>query len=370
MYVSELTLHNFRSYESVSLSLSAGRTSFIGSNGQGKTNLVEAIDFVSNLNSHRVASDAPLIRSGADFAQVKLKVVKDKREASLEVDIMSQGSNKARVNGVGLTRTRDLIGILKTVLFSPEDMDIVKGDPARRRSFIDALMVLETPRLSGVKADYEKVIKQRNALLKSAKHARNSALSTLDIWDEQLCSLGAELIRARLALLDRLTGYLANSYANVAAFSAEPRQQVGASYASSIDTEDVDRIEESILQLVSQRRDEEIIRGISLVGPHRDDVLLNLGSLPAKGYSSHGEIWSLALALRLASFELLRSEGDDPVLILDDVFAELDRDRRKQLAELVSDVEQVITTTAVGADVPEGFASTTFLVHNSVVTHE
>lgn len=369
MYVSELSLNNFRSYESLTVSLNEGRVSFVGSNGQGKTNLVEAIDYVATLSSHRVSSDTPLIRQGAEYAQIKTTVVKNQRKATLEVDIMSKGSNKVRVNGANLPRTREIIGILRTVLFSPDDLELIKGDPAKRRQFLDNLLVLQTPRLAGVKTDYEKVVKQRNALLKTARLSKKTDLATLDIWDEQLSTYGAQLMVARINLLINLLPFFTKSYAEVAAMSGNNRQNTSAHYVTKINIENPTEeiIKSNLLSLMEQRRSEELIRGVSLVGPHRDDVDFQLGDLPVKGYSSHGETWSYALALKLAAFELLRQDGDDPVLILDDVFAELDRDRRAQLAELVSGIEQVITTTAVSDDVPAGFANATFIVNQGTV---
>ncbi|MGA8987085.1 DNA replication/repair protein RecF [Aeromicrobium sp.] len=356
MYVSRLTLHDFRSYTSVEIDLDAGATAFIGSNGQGKTNLVEAIDYLSRLDSHRVSGDAPLVRAGAERAVVRADVVRGSRTALLELEITPGKSNRARVNRAALTRTRDIVGVLRTVMFSPEDLALVKGDPSDRRRFLDSLLVLRTPRLAGVRADYDRVLKQRNTLLKSARGRRNVEIATLDIWSENLARTGAELVSQRLRLLDALAPHLIEAYVRVAADSAPDRRNVTATYRSSLDLppelRDQDAIEEALTEQISRRRQDEMDRGISLVGPHRDEVTLMIGDLPAKGYASHGESWSLALALRLASFELLREDDDDPVLILDDVFAELDQGRRQQLAELVGDAEQVLVTAAVADDVP------------------
>ncbi|AXT86433.1 DNA replication/repair protein RecF [Aeromicrobium sp. A1-2] len=356
MHVSRLILHDFRSYASVEIDLDPGATAFIGSNGQGKTNLVEAIDYLSRLDSHRVSGDTPLVRAGAERAVVRADVVRGDRKALLELEITPGKSNRARVNRGALPRTRDIIGVLRTVMFSPEDLALVKGDPSDRRRFLDSLLVLRTPRLAGVRADYDRVLKQRNTLLKSARGRRNVEIATLDIWDENLARTGAELVANRLRLLDALGPYLVEAYVRVAAASAPDRRTITASYKPSLDLapdiRDQAVIQEALMDEIARRRQDEMDRGISLVGPHRDEVTLMIGDLPAKGYASHGESWSLALALRLASFELLREDDDDPVLILDDVFAELDQGRRQQLAELVGDAEQVLVTAAVADDVP------------------
>jgi DNA replication and repair protein RecF len=374
VHVSRLTLHDFRSYDTVEIDLEPGATAFIGSNGQGKTNLVEAIDYLSRLDSHRVSGDAPLVRSGAERAVVRADVVRGDRTALLELEITPGKSNRARINRGALPRTRDLIGVLRTVMFSPEDLALVKGDPSDRRRFLDSLLVLRTPRLAGVRADYDRVLKQRNTLLKSARGRRNVEIATLDIWDDNLARTGAELVSTRLRLLDALAPHLAEAYVRVAAAAAPDRQIITATYKPSLDLDpdvrDQAMIQQALLDEIARRRGDEMDRGISLVGPHRDDVTLMIGDLPAKGYASHGEAWSLALALRLASFELLREDEDDPVLILDDVFAELDQGRRQQLAELVGDAEQVLVTAAVADDVPEALKGHRFNVARGEVIRD
>jgi DNA replication and repair protein RecF len=294
--------------------------------------------------------------------------VKDGREAVLEVEINPGRSNRARVNRSPLPRSRDLLGLLRTVLFSPEDLALVKGDPAERRRFLDDLMSLQLPRLAGVRADYERVLRQRNALLKNAAADRRRGSdyfdSTLAVWNDQLVRLGAELIETRIGLLDDLAPLLAQAYAAVAKDGG--RDQADARYVPSVPLPDTtatgsltrDQLAEAFAVELAARRNEEVQRGITLVGPHRDEVALSVGTLPVRGYASHGESWSFALALRLAAFDLLRSDGDDPVLILDDVFAELDVDRRERLAELVADTEQVLVTAAVAADVPAVLSGT------------
>ena len=368
MYVSHLLLHDFRSYADVDVQLEPGVTAFIGRNGQGKTNLVEAIDYLSRLSSHRVASDAPLVRAGAEQALIRAAVVRDGRTATLEVELNPGRSNRARVNKSPLPRARDLIGLVRTVVFSPEDLTLVKGDPSDRRRFLDDLLVLRTPRLAGVRADYDRVLRQRNSLLKTAGAARRgsssqeSALSTLGVWDAHLAGSGSELLAERLALVDSLRPYVGKAYATVARGAG--RDDATIDYKPSLDlgagTGQPDRaaLEQVLLAELERRRHDELDRGVSLVGPHRDELTLALGNgenrLPVKGYASHGESWSFALALRLASYDLLRADGDDPILILDDVFAELDRDRRSHLAARVTGAEQVLVTAAVADDVPVG----------------
>lgn len=373
MHVTRLALYDFRSYALADIELGPGPTSFIGANGQGKTNLVEAIDYVSTLESHRVAADLPLIRRGAEQAVVRTEVRREDRSARIEVEITPGRANRARVNGSVLPRARDVIGLLRTVLFSPEDLVLVKGDPGDRRRFIDTLLTQRTPRLAGVRADYDRALKQRNALLKSARgRSERVDVATLDIWDDKVASLGAELVAHRLATLEALRPLLADTYRDVAADAADDRRQVAATYRSTVDVGDARHAPElrtALLAGMADKRREELDRGISLIGPHRDEIVLEIGELPARGYASHGESWSLALALRLASFLLLRDDGDDPVLILDDVFAELDSRRRARLVSLVSNVEQVLVTAAVDGDVPAELAGTRFAVVSGEVQH-
>jgi DNA replication and repair protein RecF len=393
MYVAHLSLHDFRSYVTAEVALEPGVTSFIGRNGQGKTNLVEAIDYLSRLTSHRVATDAPLVRHGAEQAVVRAAVVKDGRTAVLEIELNPGRANRARVNKSALPRTRDLVGLVRTVIFSPEDLTLVKGDPSDRRRFLDDLVVLRTPRLAGTRADYDRVLKQRNSLLKTAGLARGSArdaaLGTLAVWDEQLARHGAELLEARLALVDDLRPYVGKAYETVARGAS--RDDAEIEYKSSAPAvEEVAQqlsrnpgaLEQALLAELERRRKDELDRGISLVGPHRDELLLWLGHgtgdspdeggarLPVKGYASHGESWSFALALRLASYDLLRADGDDPILILDDVFAELDSERRAQLADLVAGAEQVLVTGAVPEDVPAALHGVRYVVADGQVTRD
>ena len=388
MHVSHLTLHDFRSYASADVPLEPGVTAFVGRNGQGKTNLVEAVDYLSRLSSHRVATDAPLVRAGCERAVVRAAVVREGRTAVLEVEINPGRSNRAKINRSPLPRSRDLVGIVRTVVFAPDDLTLVKGDPSDRRRFLDDLLVLRTPRLAGVRADYDRVLRQRNSLLKTAGAARRGsssqegALATLSVWDSHLARTGGELLGERLRLVQALRPYVATAYAAVARGAG--RDAADVEYRPSLDLGEAphelgtEELAERLLVEVEARRRDELDRGISLVGPHRDDLLCTLGPgadgdpasprLPVKGYASHGESWSFALALRLASYDLLRAEGDDPILVLDDVFAELDAERRDQLAGLVAGAEQVLVTAAVPEDVPAALAGARFVVAGGEVS--
>ena len=364
MFVRQLALRDFRSWQSVDLELEPGRTVFVGPNGYGKTNLVEALWYSSTLGSHRVATDAPLIRAGADRAVVSTIVVNDGREIAVDLEIASGRANKARLNRSPVRSPREVLGVLRAVLFAPEDLALVRGDPSERRRYLDELAVLRRPRIAGVRADYDKVIRQRTALLKSAAGARysatrgDSALETLDVWDGHLAEHGAELIAARLELVAALAPQVEKAYQLLAPAS----RPAAISYRSSIEygdpsTPDVQMLRAALLDALAQRRSAELERGVCLVGPHRDDLELVLGDQPAKGFASHGESWSMALALRLASYELLRAEGAEPVLLLDDVFAELDNARRKALADVAATAEQVLVTAAVPEDIPPDWSA-------------
>ncbi|MEO5875637.1 MAG: DNA replication/repair protein RecF [Streptosporangiaceae bacterium] len=371
MHVAHLTLADYRSYASAEVPLEPGVTAFVGPNGQGKTNLVEAIGYVATHGSHRVATDAPLIRQGAPRAIIRAKVVRDVREAFIEMEINVGRANRVRLNRNAVPRPRDILGMLRTVLFAPEDLALVKGDPGERRRFLDELLTTRTPRFSGVRADYDRVLKQRNALLKTAVQQRRSPgpelISTLEVWDSHLVQVGAELLAARIDLVNVLGPLVAKAYAELA-----PSGVAGLEYRSSLG-EDVEistdraQLAEVLLEGIAAARRQELARGTSVVGPHRDELLLKLGDLPARGYASHGESWSFALALRLAAYELLRAEGDDPVLILDDVFAELDTGRRRRLAEMVAPAEQVLITAAVPEDVPAELVGASYRVSEGEV---
>ena len=356
MYVRHLALHDFRSWSSVEVELTPGRTVFVGSNGFGKTNLVEALWYCATLGSHRVGTDAPLVRAGADRAVVSTIVVNEGRELAVDIEIAAGRANKARLNRSPVRSTREVLGAVRAVLFAPEDLALVRGDPAERRRYLDELATLRRPAVAGIRADYEKVLKQRTALLKSAAGARfrgdRGVLETLDVWDGHLAAHGAQLIAARLDLVNQLAPEVEKAYQLLAPAS----RPAAISYRASVDLDDpgtdAEYLEAALLAGLARRRTAELERGVCLVGPHRDDLELRLGDQPAKGFASHGESWSMALSLRLAAYELLRAEGGEPVLLLDDVFAELDTARRQALAGVAASAEQVLVTAAVGEDIP------------------
>ncbi len=360
MHIAHLSLTDFRSYEAVELALEPGVTALVGPNGQGKTNLVEAVNYLASLDSHRVANDTALVRMGASQAVVRGRVVRDARSMLLEIEINPGKANRARINKSQVPRPREVLGILRTVLFAPEDLALVKGDPSERRRFLDEVLVARAPRLAAVRADYDRVLKQRNALLKTAALARRSGgpdLRTLDVWDAHLSRAGAELLAARIELVESLRPLTEKAYAAVARGSASTTLEYVSSLGPEVALEpDRDVLAAALQAALAGARSDELERGITLVGPHRDELALGVNGLPARGYASHGESWSLALALRLASYDLLCADGGEPVLILDDVFAELDADRRERLASLVAPAEQVLITAAVAADVPEELA--------------
>ena len=380
MRVAHLSLTDFRNYESAELDLTPGPNLFVGSNGQGKTNLVEALGYLSTLGSHRVSTDHAMIRSGCDSAIVRARLTNGEQSVLAEVQINRVGANRAQINRSAI-KTRELPRYFSSVLFAPEDLALVRGEPSGRRRFMDELLVLRTPRMSGVLADYDRVLRQRNTLLKSARaSAGRGQLSTLEIWDERLVEFGSQIIEARADLVDELAPEVELAYAAIAGRD----HAASLARALSILTTATGDADEPALE--SLRRDRltaeetadafraalvrvrraELDRGITLAGPHRDDLVLTLNELPARGYASHGESWSFGLSLKLASAAVLRRESSsgDPVLILDDVFAELDESRRDRLADAVDGFEQVLITAAVGGDVPARLAGNTVQIRD------
>ena len=443
VHLTRLALTDFRSYAAADVTLEPGVTTFTGSNGQGKTNLVEAACYVATFASHRVATDAPLIRQGAERAILRAGIRSAGRDSLVEIEINAGRANRVRLNRAPAPRPREVIGVLQCVLFAPEDLSVVKGDPEQRRRYLDDLLVASRPRYAGVRADYERVLRQRNALLKSAKARGGVPPSAMEVWDDHLVAVGAELTAARLRLVAEIEPLLARCYSAVSGTHRDTtvRYVISASKqagtgdravarpdlartdpaqldsvqpdAARLDAVQLDPVQldpvqlgparldpdrpESVQPVLAQpssaqrdqaadqgadqsalaallrealatRRRAELERGVSLVGPHRDELELQIGGLPARGYASHGESWSLALALRLAAYQLLRSTGEDPVLVLDDVFAELDSERRERLADLVRDADQVLVTAAVPQDVPAGLSGVRYEVAGSVIS--
>lgn len=384
MHVTHLSLADFRNYTRADVALKPGAVLFVGRNGQGKTNLVEAIAYAGSAASHRVSSDQALIRFGAESGVVRVRVQHDERAVVIEIELNRATPNRAQVNRSAV-RLRELPRYFASVIFAPEDLSLVRGDPGGRRAFLDTLVVQRSPRFAGVMSDYERVVRQRNSLLKSARASRLApdSLTTLDVWDDRLVSLGTELIMARAELVDAMRPHVARAYSAVAGDDHLTRMSMRLSVDADIDEDSsepslqedgssADEIADRFRARLAERRRAELDRAVTLVGPHRDDLVLELNGLPARGYASHGESWSYALALKLASAEVLRADAvaGDPVLILDDVFAELDEGRRERLADAVGGFEQVLITAAVGADVPERLAATRIGISAGTILEE
>ena len=377
MHLTRLALTDFRSYEAAEVTLGPGTTTFIGANGQGKTNLVEAAGYVATFASHRVATDAPLIRQGAERAILRAAIAEAGRSSLIEIEINASRANRVRLNRAPVQRPREVLGVLRCVLFAPEDIAVVKGDPEQRRRYLDDLLMATRPRYAGVRADYERVLRQRNALLKSARARGGTPPGGLDVWDDHLVSAGAELTAGRLRLIAEIRTLVEGCYSSVSGTQRDTAlsyrmSAITSAYGSGgndMDPEpEAEKLAAVLRDALAQRRRAELERGVCLVGPHRDELEMRIGGLPARGYASHGESWSLALALRLAAYQLLRSGGEDPVLMLDDVFAELDSERRERLAELVADAEQLLVTAAVPDDVPPGLDGIRYSVANGAVS--
>jgi DNA replication and repair protein RecF len=355
MHVSALALTDFRSYKEVTVELQPGTSVFIGANGQGKTNLIEAVAYLATLSSHRVATDTPLVHRDCNRAVIGARVVHGDRTCTVELEINIGTANKARINQTPVSRVRDILGIVRVVMFAPEDIDLIRGDPAGRRRFLDTLAVQLSPRLAGVLSDYDRVLRQRSTLLKSAGtlrgSARTAALSTLEVWDEKLAEAGAEIVLTRAQIVKVLAAEMSRLYQQISGTNDEVKISYESTVTGSIDSE-TRSLQAQILTQLAEVQSKELDRGVCLIGPHRDDLIIELNEFPAKGYASHGESWSLALSLKLASAYALSESDDRPIVILDDVFAELDTGRRSRLAELVLMFPQVLITGANAADVP------------------
>ena len=380
MIARRLSLTDFRNYAALELDLEPGATLFLGSNGQGKTNLVEALSFLSTLGSHRVSNDQPLIRYGQPAAIIRAQLTHGERTVLAEVEINREGSNRAQINRSPI-KIRDLPRSFASVLFAPEDLALVRGEPAGRRTFLDYLLGLRNPRMLAVLADYDRVVRQRNSLLKTARTSRTSSsqLGTLDIWDARLIEFGTQIITARTELIQELLPFVARAYGTVAGAEHEVRLTAALSIHGTKEAMHVGvepsvegSVDADFAAAIRTNRRAELERGVTLVGPHRDDLVVTLNELPARGYASHGESWSLALALKLASAELLRvnSPLGDPVLILDDVFAELDNSRRGRLSTAIAGFEQVLITAAVMADVPESLRERVIRIRNGEIVED
>jgi DNA replication and repair protein RecF len=362
VHLRRLQLTDVRSYDRADVDLDQGVTVLIGPNGQGKTNLLEAVQRVATGGSHRVATDAPLVRAGAELGVIRTELTSDDgRRRTVELELGSSRRNRTRVDGQDVRRAADALGVLRAVLFAPEDVAIVRGDPAERRRFLDELLSQRRPAFAAARAEYERALRQRNQLLKQARAlsgpSRAAATSTLAVWTEQLVQHGTQLTAARIAAVRTLTAPVDAFYREL----ADRPEPIGLTYRASAGTVGEDPstrvpdpapIAAAMRARLEEVADEELARGLSLVGPHRDDLELAIGPLAARGYASQGEAWSLALALKLATYEVLAEVGDRPIVLLDDVFAELDTTRRGRLATACDRFDQVLVTAAVEADVP------------------
>jgi DNA replication and repair protein RecF len=358
--ITNLNLNNYRSYTTLDLSLDPGVSIFVGKNGEGKTNIAESVLYLTFLSSHRASGNTPLIKLGNQSAYIRAKVKYPEREILVELEINSDKANRAKVNQNQVRSQKEIFGIVQTIYFSPEDLDIVRGDPSERRRFIDQLLTLRSPRIAGVISDYERAVKQRNSLLKTRE-----SMDALNPWDKQVAELGGELITLRMLALDELKPIFNQVYRDIS--DTKPAEIV---YKSSIENPSLNQSEnsEKIMERLVNNRGAELDRGLTLTGPHRDDLLLILGDHLVKGYASHGESWSIALSLKLATYNLLKSDGLSPILILDDVFSELDEERRERLAEIAKGADQTIITVAVENDLPKSITGTKYLVRAGVVS--
>ena len=360
MLITNLNLNNYRSYTTLDLALDPGVSIFVGKNGEGKTNIAEAVLYLTFLSSHRASGNTPLIKLGNQSAYIRAKVKYPEREILVELEVNSDKANRAKVNQNQVRSQKEIFGIVQTIYFSPEDLDIVRGDPSERRRFIDQLLTLRSPRIAGVISDYERAVKQRNSLLKT-----RASTDALNPWDKQVAELGGELITLRMLALDELKPIFNQVYKDIS--DTKPAEIV---YKSSIENPSLNQSEnsEKIMERLVNNRGAELDRGLTLTGPHRDDLLLILGDHLVKGYASHGESWSIALSLKLATYNLLKSDGLSPILILDDVFSELDEERRDRLAEIAKGADQTIITVAVENDLPKSITGTKYLVRAGVVS--
>ena len=360
MLITNLNLTNYRSYSTLDLSLSEGISIFVGKNGEGKTNIAESILYLTFLNSHRASGNTPLVKLGNQSAYIRAKVKYPEREILVELEINSEKANRAKVNQNPVRSQKEIFGIVQTIYFSPEDLDLVRGDPSERRRFIDQLLTLRSPRIAGVITDYDRAVKQRNSLLKT--RASSDALIP---WDKQVAELGGELISLRMKALGELKPIFNNIYKDIS--ETKPAEIL---YKSSIENPSLEASENTnkIMERLVNNRGVELERGLTLTGPHRDDLTLMLGDHLVKGYASHGESWSIALALKLSTYQLLKSDGLSPILILDDVFSELDEDRREKLAQIAQGAQQTIITVAVENDLPKSLTGSKYLVKSGTVS--
>nr|WP_249420250.1 DNA replication/repair protein RecF [Rhabdothermincola salaria] len=332
-----LWLTDFRSYPSAELELGTGLTVLLGANGEGKTNLLEAVGYLATLSSFRGAPNEAMVASGAATAIVRAEGEREGRSLLIEAEITPSGRGRVMVNRQRLTRGRDLLGALRVSVFAPDDLDLVKGGPAGRRRYLDDALVARRPGLDVLRTDLDKVLRQRNALLRQAGGRITEEVElTLAVWDTKLIESGEALASAREDLVEELRPFLARAYDRVAGRPAEVTVDYVAPWRA-----------EGLEAALARVRRDEVRRGVSLVGPHRDDVDLRIGGLPSRTHASQGEQRSLALALRLAAHEAVTTAtGTPPVLLLDDVFSELDPDRSGALLTHLPEGQTLLTSAA------------------------
>jgi DNA replication and repair protein RecF len=364
MRLERLEVVDFRNHDGAGVDLPGGVSVLVGANGVGKTNLLEAIGYLATLGSHRVGQDASLVRAGATSAVIRAAVLRAGRRLLVDVELRPGSGVRGRVNGAPVPRARDLLGVVRATVFAPEDLGLIRGDPEERRRFLDTLATQRLPRYHGSRQDYDRVLRQRNTLLRSAGgRLPAGAVATLEVWDEKLASAGAELWAERLRLVAALTPRVERAYQRLAGRDDAVDIAYVSSVAGAVDPDpDPAKLAQALRERLVADRAREIERGLTLSGPHRDDLALAVRELPARTHASHGEAWSLALALRLGSHLLLADEGEEPVLLMDDVFAELDRRRRDRVAEVAQAAEQSVITAAVAEELPPELHASVFHV--------
>jgi DNA replication and repair protein RecF len=367
VYLTDLALKNFRSHQELEASFGRGVSVILAGNGKGKTNLVEAVGYLATLSSPRTAWNRVLVRSGADSATIRARVARQSRAAVVGIEIYPGRASKARL-GEAKVKPTAILGVVRAVMFTPEDLSMVRGQPLSRRQYLDDVMIQMRPSMAADLVAYEKIIQQRTALLKRLRTGEDNQTS-LEVWDDQVAEVGGRIIAGRLAIVEQVNQLVAETYAALA--QGTPTK---LTYQTSVEIgngTEPEEIEEALCQAMRSNREEEIARGMSLYGPHREDLELSIADLPAKGYASHGEAWSLALALKIGAFYLLKEVcQDDPILILDDVFAELDEHRRQALARVVSGTEQVLVTGAVEHDIPSELAGKRYAMKDGKIVPE
>jgi len=336
--VGRIDLKDFRNYTDASFVLTPGVTAVVGRNGQGKTNLAEGLAFLATLQSFRGVPPEALIRSGCEQAVIRAEVVQDDgRVILIEAELNRNGRNRVFVNRQRLVRTRDLLGVLRVSVFSPDDLSLVKGAPGERRTFLDNALVALSPKHDALQRDLDRIIRQRNTLLKQAGGRLTDDVSfTLDVWDAKFAQAGDELGTARAALVENMGPLLHSAYSAL----ADHDTPVVGTYEPAWRRA-------GLAEALAAARLDDVRRGVSTVGPHRDELDLFIHDMPARTHASQGEQRTLALALRMAVHRLITERTDSPpVLVLDDVLSELDPVRSRSLLEHLPAAQVILTTAA------------------------